>query len=104
MRARPGRIVAKGAAEGMRGMGLLPGARGRGTASAGVALKIEDGDGTGRATRAVAVEALAQLGVFDAPVLERLAELHRRPARDPRGNEVGQTVASFELAPFSELV
>lgn len=104
MRARPGRIVAKGAAEGMRGIGLMPGARGHGTDAAGVALKIEDGDGSGRASRAVAVEALAQLGVYDGPALERLGDLHRRPARDPRGVEVGQAVPSFELAPISELV
>ena len=49
------------------------------------------------------VEALAQLGVLDGAALERLADMHRPPAYDPRGTEVGQSVASFELAPLSEL-
>lgn len=103
MRARPNLLVAKGGAEGLRGVGLLKGARGEGTAAAGVALTIEDGDGHGRASRAVTIEALAQLGVFDAAQLERLADLHRPAARDPRGVEVGWTAAKFELAPISEL-
>ena len=36
----------KGGAEGLRGIGLLPGARGADSPSAGVAIKIEDGDGS----------------------------------------------------------
>jgi L-asparaginase II len=104
MRARPGLLLSKGGAEGLRGVGLLPGARGAGSVAAGVAIKIEDGDSTGRANRAVSVEALGQLGVLDSGQLERLADFHRPPARDPRGVEVGQTLTVFELAPISELV
>jgi L-asparaginase II len=103
MRVRPGMLVSKGAAESLRGVGLLPGARGPGTPAAGLAIKIEDGDASGRANRAVSVEALAQLRALGLPELERLADLHRPPARDPRGVEVGQTVPNFELAPLSEL-
>jgi L-asparaginase II len=103
MKARRGLIVMKGGAEALRGIGLLRGARGSNSAPAGVALKIEDGDPNARANRAVTVEALAQLGVLDAAALERLADLHRPPAYDPRGTEVGQSVPSFELAPLSEL-
>jgi L-asparaginase II len=104
MRTRPGTLVAKGGAEGLRGIGLLAGARGNGTAAAGVAIKIEDGDLGGRANRSVSVEALRQLEALDGSAVQRLADVHRPPARDPRGTEVGQTVASFELAPISELV
>ena len=104
MRARSGVLVAKGGAEGLRGVGLLRGARGEGTPAAGVAVSIEDGDGHGRANRAVTVEALSQLGVLNTVQLERLADLHRPPARDPRGVEVGATVPNFELAPINELV
>jgi L-asparaginase II len=104
MRARPGRLVAKGGAEGLRGIGLLTGARGDGSAPAGVALKIEDGDLSGRANRSVSVEALAQLGVFGGAALEQLAALHRPPAIDPRGEQAGATLPVFELAPISELV
>jgi hypothetical protein len=46
--ARPGLLVAKGGAEGLRGIGLLAGARGKGKPAAGMAIKIEDGDGHGR--------------------------------------------------------
>jgi L-asparaginase II len=103
MKARPGLLVAKGGAEALRVIGLLGGARGKGSHAAGVAIKIEDGDHVGRAGRAVAVEALSQLGVLDAAALERLAQLHRPPLYDPRGHEVGESAAAFELAPISEL-
>jgi len=103
MKARPGMVVAKGGAESLRAIGLLAGARGKESAAAGLAIKIEDGDPAARANRAVTVEALAQLGVLDAAALDRLVNLRRPPAFDPRGVEVGQSVASFELAPISEL-
>lgn len=103
MRARPGLIVSKGGAEGLRGVGILPGARASKSVAAGLALKIEDGDPGGRANRAVSVEALAQLGVFGPQVLERLTDFRRPPMRDPRGVEIAATAPVFELAPFSEL-
>jgi L-asparaginase II len=104
MRARPGSIVVKGGAEGLRGVGILPGARGPKSVAAGLAVKIEDGDKGGRANRSVSTDALGQLGVFDADGLERLNEFHYPPARDPRGVEIGRTVPIFQLAPYSELV
>lgn len=103
MKARPGQLLAKGGAEALRGIGLLAGARGKDTGAVGIAIKIEDGDGRGRASRAVTVEALAQMGVLDRAQLDRLVELHRPPARDPRGVEVGHAIARFELAPIGEL-
>ena len=104
MKARPGGLLAKSGAESLRGVGLLPGVLGPGAGAAGLAIKIEDGDGRSRANRAVTVEALAQMGVFDRAALERLAALHRPPVRDPRGVEVGQAVPRFELAPIAELL
>jgi L-asparaginase II len=106
MRARPGQLVAKGGAEGLRGIGLLAGARGTGSGAAGaagVAIKIEDGDWAKRANRAVTIEALTQLHVLSGATLERLADLHRPPTVDPRGVEIAQAVPSFRLAPLSEL-
>ena len=103
MRARPGQLVCKGGAEGLRGIGLFAGARGDGVAAAGVAVKIEDGDLTGRANRGASIEALGQLRAFDAEALERLNLLHRQPLRDPRRVEIGQVVPTFQLAPISEL-
>ena len=103
MRARPGLIVAKGGAEGLRGIGLLPGARGKGSAAAGVALKIEDGDYASRAKRAVSVEALAQLGALDSAAVDRLGDELRPRSLDPRGVEIATGVSVFQLAPLSEL-
>lgn len=103
MRARPGLLVCKGGAEGLRGVGLMPGSRGAGSAAAGVAIKIEDGDGEARANKSVTVEALAQLGVLDGTALERLNAVHKPPSRDPRGIEIASTVPAFQLAPLSEL-
>lgn len=102
MRAKPGLLVSKGGAEGLRGIGLLAGAR-PGKGAGGLAVKIEDGDGHGRANRAASVEALTQLGVFDAEQLERLNEQHRPPTRDPRGVEIAAAQAIFQLAPLDEL-
>jgi L-asparaginase II len=103
MRARAGMLVCKGGAEGLRGVGLLPGARGASSVAAGVAVKIEDGDGFVRANRAVSIESLAQLGAIDADGLERLTELHRPPSHDPRGIEIAVATPVFRLAPLSEL-
>lgn len=103
MRARPGQLVIKGGAEGLRGIGILAGARGAGTPAAGVAIKIEDGDGSKRASRSVSVEALAQLGVYDPTALEGLSEVHRPRQHDPRGVDIAVATPSFQLAPLSEL-
>jgi len=103
MRARPGQIVCKSGAEGLRGIGLFAGVRGDGAAAAGVAIKIEDGDLKGRANRSASIEALGQLRAFDAEALERLNLLHRQPLQDPRRVEIGQVIPNFQLAPISEL-
>jgi L-asparaginase II len=103
MRARPGAVVSKGGAEGLRGVALLAGARGPGSAAAGLALKIEDGDARGRASQAATIEAVTQIGLLDEPALRSLARFRRPPAHDPRGEQVGEAVAGFELAPLSEL-
>lgn len=104
MKQTSGRVVAKGGAEGLRGLGILPGARGVGTPAAGIALKVEDGDGQGRASHAVTVEALLQVGVLDETIAGRLAAYHRPVALDPRGEVVGESVPGFQLAPISELL
>jgi L-asparaginase II len=104
MLARPGRLIVKGGAEGLRGFSLLAGARGDGSAPAGIALTIEDGDLSGRAGRSAGIELLAQLGVFKAADLERLGDAHRPTLRDPRGAPIGEIVPVFELAPIAELI
>lgn len=103
MQTLSGRAVSKGGAEGLRGVGLLPGARGAGKSAAGVAVRIEDGDLGARANRAVSVEALDQLGALDDRA-RRLLALHHRPVvRAPSGEVIAHVVAGFGLAPISEL-
>ena len=80
---------------------LLPG---DGHAARGVALKIEDGGGFDRAVSAASVETLKQVGALDPAALRALARYHRPAALDPRGEEVGEAVAAFELAPVGELL
>lgn len=103
MRRKPGRLVVKGGAESLRGVGILSGGALRGGGAAGMAIKIEDGDGNSRANRPVTIEALSQLGVLDDADLRALAVHHRPVSRDPRRHVVAETVVGFELAPISEL-
>ena len=102
MRRKAGALVVKGGAESLRGVGILPGAMRTGGA-AGMAIKVEDGDGSGRANRPVTIEALAQLGVLDDADMRALAAQHRPVSRDSHRHVVAETVVGFELAPISEL-
>jgi L-asparaginase II len=104
MRRRSGRLVVKAGAESLRGVGLLPGARSKEAGVAGMAVKVEDGDGFSRANGAVTVEALSQLGALEEADLRALAHHHRPVTRDPHRRVVAETVVGFELAPISELL
>ena len=106
MKAVPGRIVAKGGAEGLRCFAILPGPRARGgsAAASGLALKVEDGGMAERAPTVAAVEALAQAGAIEGQPLRMLGRYHRPIVVDPHGREAAEAVASFELAPVGELL
>ncbi len=101
MQALPGRVCAKGGAEALQALGLVPHAPGH--RPAGFAAKIEDGDAGGRARPAVTVEALRQIGIVGEREMRALETWHHPALRDPRGEVVGEIVPSFELAPLSEL-
>ena len=105
-KALPGRIAAKGGAEGLRCFAILPGPRARGAAipATGLALKVEDGGAADRATSAAAVEALAQAGILDGQALRTLGRYHRPIGSDPHGREAAEAIPSFELAPVGELL
>jgi L-asparaginase II len=100
MKALDGQAVSKSGMEGLRGVGILPGARG---AASGLALKIEDGDGSERGSWAATVEALRQAGVVEGQALRVLARYQRPLDVDPHGRTTGEAVADFELAPVGEL-
>ena len=102
MKALPGRMVAKGGAEALCGVALLPGSRGN-RGAAGLALKIEDGDASRRAAPLATVDALRQVGALTDEALRRLAPYRRTLSYDPRGIVVGETRPRFELAPVAEL-
>ena len=105
-KALPGRLVAKGGAEGLRCYAILPGPRAKGgsAAASGLALKVEDGGAADRATSAASVEALVQAGVLDGQALRVLARYHRPTVADPHGRPAGEAIAAFELAPVGELL
>jgi L-asparaginase II len=109
MKAVPGRAVAKGGAEGLRGFGILPMVRsasagGRVSRATGLVIKIEDGGGFERAAAAASVESLRQVGLLDPAAMRALARFHKPAGLDPRGETVAEAVPEFELAPVSELL
>ena len=97
MQAAPGKLVCKGGAEGYTGLALLPGARGEGSPGLGVAIKIADGDPSGRARSAVTLEVLSQLGVLTGDQAGSLADFGAGPATNFRGVVVGERRARFRL-------
>jgi L-asparaginase II len=97
MRAAPGRLVSKGGAEGVAAVGILAGGSAKREGAIGLALKIEDGDGSRRARGVATCAALNQLGVLDDTALERLAEFASPPILDPRGDRSGAAGPTFKL-------
>jgi L-asparaginase II len=94
MRRRPGRLVAKAGADGMRAIGLIAA---DGQDASGIAIKIEDGDQSRRAIKAASVEVLAQLGLLDGRDLRLLAGYHHPTAFAPSGDEAASAIPSFDL-------
>lgn len=103
MKAVPRMLVAKGGAEGLRGIAVLPETTAGAPASA-VALKVEDGSGLRRASWAATVEALRLAGVLEGQALRVLSRYHRPVELDPHGRIAAETIASFDLVPVGELV
>jgi L-asparaginase II len=91
MRTRPGQLVSKAGAEGIRAVGVLQ--TGATKAPFGLALKIEDGDLARRAADAATAAALARLGVLDADGMARMKERVGPRIVDPRGVVVGEVRA-----------
>lgn len=94
MRRRPADLVAKSGADGMRAMGIVAG---EGSEAAGIAIKIEDGDGSRRALSATSVEVLAQLGLLDERDLRPLAAYHRPVMTGPGGQEAATALPRVQL-------
>lgn len=103
MRRRPGALVSKAGADGMRAIGLVAGPGEHDPRAGGMAIKIEDGDLSRRAIKAASVEALAQVGVLDDRDMRALAAFHHPTVLTPDGREAATSVPHFELAPLGEL-
>ena len=91
MRTRPGRLVSKAGAEGIRAIGVLR--QGAPGAPLGIALKIEDGDLARRAADVAASTGLVRLGALDGEGLARMGERAAPRIVDPRGEVVGEVRA-----------
>ena len=98
MEAAGGKVVAKSGAEGYQGMGVLPGALGPGSPALGIAIKVSDGDASGRAVGTAALAILSQLGVLTPSEQAALGQFDRRVLRNWREIEVGEIRAAFNLA------
>jgi L-asparaginase II len=106
MKAVPHRLVSKAGMEALRGLAILPGPRNSTNedGATGMAVKIEDGDGSDRGTWAASVEALRQAGVLDGGALRDLARYHRPVTLDPHGRAAAEAIPNFELAPVGERI
>jgi L-asparaginase II len=98
MRAAPDQMVAKAGAEGVQAIAILGGSDIRGAQAAGLAIKIEDGDGSNRARNVATCEALRQIGALDDQAVERVAEYASPRILDPRGGTAGVVRPAFALA------
>jgi L-asparaginase II len=98
MRATPGQVVAKAGAEGVQAVAMLGTSGVRGGKPAGLALKIDDGDGSNRARNVATCRALHQIGVLDDEALRRLVEYASPTVLDPRGEAAGVVRPAFTLA------
>lgn len=93
-----GRIIAKGGAEGYQGLGLLPGALAPNSPGIGIALKISDGDSSGRARHGAALEILRLLGAISEDELSQMADFGpRKTLRNFRGLVVGESRPNFTI-------
>ncbi len=97
MQVGGGKIVCKGGAEGFQSIGLLPGAIRPDSPAMGIAIKISDGDATGRARSLVAVEVLRRLGALSDAQIVELAKFTSRPVLNWRKFTVGEMRPCFEL-------
>ncbi len=95
MQAGAGKFVSKGGAEGYQGIAVTPGALGQNSPGLGIAFKISDGDGFGRARPLVALALLKQLGLLTSAEVESLAKFDRRTQFNFRRLVVGEIRPCF---------
>ena len=98
MQVGRGKLVAKTGAEGYQAVGILPDLTEASPKGVGIALKISDGDATGRVREAVMIEILRQFGILNKTELAELSEFG--PINEIfnwRKIKVGESRPVFEL-------
>jgi L-asparaginase II len=97
MQVAGGKLVAKGGAEGYQCIGIMPETLSPGSPAIGIAFKVSDGDETRRASQAVSLELVRQLGLSGSIDLASLTEFDNRPIYNWRKLEVGELKTCFKL-------
>ena len=94
-----GKILVKGGAEGFQSMGLQPGTLGSDSPGIGIAIKISDGDSTGRARHGVALAILQSLGALNADQMAQMATFGPQiELENYRKLKVGLSRPTFKLS------
>jgi L-asparaginase II len=91
------RLICKGGAEGYYCLGLPPDIQAGRPLGLGLALKIADGDQSGRARPVAAIQALRLMGILSSQDETALAKYGRPEVRNHRGDVVGQVRPAFAL-------
>ena len=91
------RLICKGGAEGYYCLGLPPDIQAGRPLGLGLALKIADGDQSGRARPVAAIQALRLMGILSSQDETALAKYGRPEVRNHRSDVVGQVRPAFAL-------
>jgi L-asparaginase II len=90
MTVAKGKVFSKGGAEGYQIIGVMPGAMFAGSPALGIAIKIADGDTSGRARAAVSLTILEALGILDEYAIEAMRPFGNGPLKNWRKLIVGE--------------
>ena len=90
MTVAKGKVFSKGGAEGYQIIGVMPGAMFEGSSALGIAIKIADGDTSGRARAAVSLTILEALGILDEFAIEAMRPFGNVPLKNWRKLIVGE--------------
>ena len=97
MKAAGGKVVSKSGAEGYLLMGVMPGILDPKNPGLGIAIKIADGDPSGRARAVTALEILSEMCILSEEELQELSDFGSQPIKNWRGIEVGQLRSTLKL-------
>jgi L-asparaginase II len=97
MTAAGGRLFSKMGAEGYLIIGVMPGALKQHSPGLGIAIKICDGDRSGRARSSVALAILAGIGILDHFEMRKMTKFGNIPVKNWRNMDVGEIRPAFTM-------